>query len=167
MTELTTILTTYGNYILLGNVALSLLLFIMLIVTISKLGNMKRKYNRFMKGENGESLENAIMKKMDQFSRLESDTRENKENIDFLNKKINQTYQKTGIVKYDAFNEMGGQLSFVLALLDNDNNGVVFNSMHGREGCYNYIKEIVKGESYIVLGEEEKKALEIAKNARS
>lgn len=54
-------------------------------------------------------------------------------------------YQKIGIVRYDAFQEMGGNLSFVLTMLDENNNGWVFNAMHSREGCYTYIKEIVKG----------------------
>ena len=67
--------------------------------------------------------------------------------------------QKVGILRYDAFNEMGGNLSFALTLLDGNNNGCIINSMHSREGCYNYIKEIVKGESYIELSEEESESL--------
>ena len=63
--------------------------------------------------------------------------------------------------------EMGGKLSFALAMLDKDNNGFVLNAIHSREGCYTYIKEIVKGESYIVLGEEEKEALRQAVNAHN
>ena len=62
----------------------------------------------------------------------------------------------------DAFNEMGGNLSFALTLLDGENSGFIINSMHSREGCYNYIKEIVKGASYIELSEEEAESLERA-----
>jgi hypothetical protein len=70
------------------------------------------------------------------------------------------TYQKVGVVKYDAFKEMGGKLSFVLALLDKSNNGILLNSVHSsREGCYTYLKEIIKGESFLELSEDEKKAL--------
>jgi hypothetical protein len=50
-------------------------------------------------------------------------------------------------------------MSFALAMLDMNNTGFVINAIHSKEGCYTYIKEIVKGESYIVLGEEEKEAL--------
>ena len=75
-----------------------------------------------------------------------------------------KVYSKTGIIKYDAFNEMGGKLSFALALLDNTNNVFIINAIHSHEGCYTYIKEIVNGESYITLGEEEKKALANAIN---
>ena len=66
-------------------------------------------------------------------------------------------YQKVGIVKYDAFHEMGGELSFALTMLDENNNGWIFNAMHSREGCYTYIKEVVNGESYIELSSEEKR----------
>jgi hypothetical protein len=71
-------------------------------------------------------------------------------------------FQKVGILKYDAFHEMGGKLSFALTLLDGNDSGYINNSMHSREGCYNYIKEIVKGESYIELSEEEMESLEKA-----
>ena len=50
-------------------------------------------------------------------------------------------------------------MSFALAMLDMNNTGFVINAIHSKEGCYTYIKEIVKGESYIVLGQEEKDAL--------
>ena len=63
------------------------------------------------------------------------------------------------LVKYDAFNEMGGKLSFSLAMLDVKNNGFIINAMHTREGCYTYIKEIIDGNSVIVLSGEEQEAL--------
>ena len=72
------------------------------------------------------------------------------------------TFQKVGLVKYDAFNEMGGKLSFSLALLNETNDGFIINAMHSREGCYTYIKEIMDGNSIIVLAEEEKEALDMA-----
>ena len=75
---------------------------------------------------------------------------------------LDNTYQKVGLVKYDAFNEMGGKLSFSLALLNRKNNGFIINAMHSREGCYTYIKEIIVGNSVIMLAEEEKEALEMA-----
>ena len=68
-------------------------------------------------------------------------------------------------MKYDAFKEMGGKLSFALAMLDKENNGFVMNAIHSSDGCYTYVKEIVKGESYVVLGEEEKEALRQAVNS--
>ena len=75
---------------------------------------------------------------------------------------IEEACQKLGLVKYDAFNQMGGQLSFSLALLDENNNGFIINSVHSTEGCYSYTKEIKNGECKISLGQEEAEALAIA-----
>ena len=75
---------------------------------------------------------------------------------------VDRNFQRVGIVKYDAFNEMGGKLSFAIAMLDGNNSGWIINAMHSREGCYTYIKEIIKGESYIELAEEEAEALDKA-----
>ena len=75
---------------------------------------------------------------------------------------MKSTFQKVGLVKYDAFHEMGGKLSFSLALLNESNDGFVMNAVHSREGCYTYIKEIIDGNSIIVLADEEKEALEMA-----
>ena len=115
-----------------------------------------------MKGKNGKSLEKIIFKRFEKLEEVYAAVEENRNEIDKIYKKMESHYQKVGIVKYDAFHEMGGNLSFVLTMLDENNNGWIFNAMHSREGCYTYIKEIVKGESYIELGEEERQCLEKA-----
>lgn len=76
---------------------------------------------------------------------------------------IRHSVHKYGIVKYDAFDDVGGKLSFVLALLDDMDSGFVLNAVHSRENCFLYIKEIVRGESYIMLSNEEVEALRIAR----
>ena len=85
------------------------------------------------------------------------------ENVDQIYKQIKAisgqlttAYQKIGLVKYDAFKEIGGKLSFVLVLLTEDNNGFILNSMHST-------KEVVNGEAFVILSEEEQQALEEAK----
>ena len=76
--------------------------------------------------------------------------------------KMQLTFQKVGVNKYDAFHEMGGKLSFALCMLDKKDNGYVVNVMHSNDGCFAYIKEIVNGKSYIELGKEEEKAVKQA-----
>ena len=76
------------------------------------------------------------------------------------------TMNKYGIIKYDAFDDVGGKLSFALAMLDKNDTGIVLNAVHSRDNCFLYIKEIMKGESYIMLSEEEVEALRIAKASR-
>ena len=85
-----------------------------------------------------------------------------KDLVKSMNKKLRASYQKTGIVRYNAFKGMGGNLSFVLALLDDNNSGFILNSVHSREGCYLYLKDVDKGQTDTILGSEEKEALEQA-----
>ena len=66
--------------------------------------------------------------------------------------------------KYDAFDDVGGKLSFALALLDKENTGLILNAVHSRDNCFLYLKEIVKGESYVMLSQEEVEALRKAVN---
>ena len=66
------------------------------------------------------------------------------------------------MIKYDAFNQMGGKLSFALALLNEENDGVVLNSVHSPEGNFTYVKEILEGKSELELAVEEKQALDRA-----
>lgn len=141
---------------------LCIILFVLVIVLNIKLGKLSEKYEEFMKGKDMESMEELVMKRFGEMDKMLEDTNKNLKDIEMLFENMKSVVQKTGIVKYDAFNEMGGKLSFALAMLDGKNTGFVLNAMHSREGCYTYIKEIIKGESYIPLGAEEKKALEQA-----
>lgn len=123
---------------------------------------MQAKYQIFMRGKGGKSLEKGFLEQFKTVEKLERAVKQNTRDIDTIYKRMKTHYQKIGIVRYDAFQEMGGNLSFVLTMLDENNNGWVFNAMHSREGCYTYIKEIVKGESYMELGEEERESLKKA-----
>ena len=126
-----------------------------------------KKYKMFMRGLDGASLERAFAARFNQMDLLEENSRNHMEEIRKIKEVQNITLNKVAIVKYDAFKEMGGKLSFALAMLDKENNGFVMNAIHSSDGCYTYVKEIVKGESYVVLGEEEKEALRQAVNSHN
>ena len=113
-------------------------------------------------GKDGRSLEQDIVSLYEDNKYLKNSTEKNQKDIRTLFKNMEGAYQKMGLVKYDAFHQMGGQLSFCLALLDENNNGFIINSVHSTEGCYSYTKEIKRGESSIDLGKEEAEALAIA-----
>ena len=150
------------TYLFIVSYALILILIIMVIVQAVKLSKLSKKYKKFMSGKNAKSLEKDIIGLYEDNRFIKASTEKNKSDIRFLYKKLASTFQKVGIVKYDAFNEMGGKLSFAVAMLDNDNSGWILNAMHSREGCYTYIKEIIDGNSIIALAEEEKEALDMA-----
>ncbi len=139
-----------------------LILLILNIVNMCFISKLKRKYNKFMQGKNAKSLESEIIALFDDNKFIKSAVDKNKKDISTLYHKLESTFQKIGIIKYDAFNQMGGKLSFCLALLDENNNGFILNSVHSTEGCYSYTKEIENGECKISLGEEESNALNMA-----
>lgn len=148
-------------------ILMMIMIIILLVLQIKnsfKLNRFMKKYKSFMKGKDGISLEKTILRNINDIDMLMESSKNHMEEIRQLKEIQLHTLNKTAIVKYDAFKEMGGKLSFALAMLDQENSGFVMNAIHSREGCYTYIKEIVKGESYIVLGEEEKEALRQAVN---
>lgn len=153
------------GYLLIGMAVVILILLIVLIVLIVQIKNVKklnRRMDKFLLGKDGMSLEDDINLLFEDNKFLKGIVDKNKKDIRTLYKNMESAYQKMGLVKYDAFNQMGGQLSFSLALLDENNNGFIINSVHSTEGCYSYTKEIKLGESALSLGTEEAEALAIA-----
>lgn len=156
----------FGNfdltYLFIGAFAAIVILLIIIIVLCIHFGKLSKKYKKFMGGKNAKSLEKDIMGLYEDNRLIKASMEKNRKDIENLYRKLEGTFQKVGIVKYDAFDQMGGQLSFSLALLDENDNGFILNSVHSTEGCYSYTKEIKNGLCDISLGDEEKKALDIA-----
>ena len=146
-------------YVVIGLLVITIAAIVLAIVAICKSASMMKKYEMMMEGSDGKNMEKMVRKYTDDIINLQKTSEDNTEAIKDIYEKMQLTFQKVGVNKYDAFHEMGGKLSFALAMLDNSNNGYVINSMHNREGCYTYVKEIIKGESLIPLGDEESKAL--------
>lgn len=152
------------SYIILGLAILTITLLIFIIILIVKQRKLNKKYLKFMQGSNGNNLEAIIIERFTEIDNLKADSISIHNELSKINENLLTTVQKIGIIKYDAFMEMGGKLSFVLALLDQNNDGFILNSVHSsREGCYTYLKEIIKGESFLELSGEEKTALNQAK----
>jgi hypothetical protein len=153
------------GFLLIGMIVLLILaivLLVLLILQIKKVNQLKKRLDHFVQGKDGASLEQEITGVIEDNRFLKNTAEQNKKDIRTLYKRMETAYQKMGLVKYDAFQQMGGQLSFSLALLDENNNGFIINSVHSTEGCYSYTKEIRNGESAISLGTEEAEALAIA-----
>jgi hypothetical protein len=157
------ILGKYSDYVIIGLAVLTVILLILYIVNIVQMSKLKKKYRIFMSGKSARNLEKTLIERLDQIDNLLEANAENERNIKRLFSNMKFTFQKVGLVKYDAFNEMGGKLSFSLALLNETDDGFVMNAVHSREGCYTYVKEIIAGNSIIVLSPEEKEALDIAR----
>ena len=149
-------------YILLGLMVLCAVLLILVITQMIKLRHLNRKYDYFMRGKDAETMEDMILDELDEIKNLKAENRAAKDSIRTLNRTFRSSFQKFGVVRYNAFEGMGGTLSFAIALLDYTNTGFVLNCMHSRNGCYLYLKEVDAGRTEVVLGNEEKEALEQA-----
>ena len=130
-------------------IALGVITLLLMIMTVICIMQTSRLYRRYLNLS-------------DEIKELKSQDRANKDVMRTLSKNVKGSYQKFGMVKYNAFKGMGGNLSFAFAMLDQNNTGFILNSVHSREGCYLYIKDIEKGETETLLGSEEKEALERA-----
>ncbi len=150
------------QYLLIGLSIIVLVLIGLVVGLFVKYKRIDRAYAEFMKGRNGVNLEDIIMDIEEDVRKLEGEDEQNKEAIRLLNKMLRASLQKFGIVHYNAFKGLGGNLSFAVALLDYTNSGFILNSVHSREGCYVYVKAVDCGKTDILLGNEEQQALEMA-----
>lgn len=139
-----------------------IVLLVLLILQNSKMRRLKQTYERFMTGRNAKSLEQSMVKLFEDVNKLKLYANKHEKRLKVIYDKVRSCYQKSSIIKYDAFSEMGGELSFVIAMLDEDDNGYIINSVHSTNSCYIYTKEIKNGQSFIDLGKEEQEALDKA-----
>lgn len=153
---------SYVAIALAATMFVTLITLILSIISLVKTSKMKKRYRQFMAGSDGTSIEKLIKSNLKDVKEIKTATIKNSEAVEDIYNKLETVFCKVGINKYDAFHEMGGKLSFALCMLDRRNDGYLINVMHSNNGCFAYIKEIIGGESYIELGEEEKKALDTA-----
>lgn len=142
---------------------LEIVLLLAILSMSMRVRRLNARYTSFMKGQDGISLEKDLARKMARIEKYAKSLGSLDSSIEGLTNIVRNSTHKYGIVKYDAFDDVGGKLSFTLALLDDSDTGFVLNSVHSKENSFLYIKEIVKGESYIMLSAEEVEALRIAK----
>lgn len=154
-------------YILIFIFLILIILCIFLVSLNMKYNRLKRSYSRFMRGSDGKTLEENIGKHLEKMENIEKFAEQNEKELRSLKESISSSIQKTGLVQYDAFHEMGGKLSFAFTILDGEDNGWILNAMHNRDGCYIYIKEIINGECHTELAEEEAESLEKAMDSNS
>ena len=144
------------------NFILILLLFIMNLSNKAKIRKLRAKYNKFMNGLSNASIEDILE---DCIFKINGSIEKNKELEYQLNEvKRNMYYcvQKVGVVRYNAFDNVGSDLSFSIALLNNNDDGLVLSSLYSRESSNTYAKPIVRGKCRYALSAEELKAIDIA-----
>lgn len=149
-------------------VIISLILnFIFIILTMllnMTTTNLKNKYKRLTKGTTGKNIENILMDYIEKADDVEKKLSAAFNEIENLNNRFSFCVQKIGVIRYNAFENTGSDLSYSIALLNESNDGVVLTGIHGRAETVSFAKPIINGESSYNLSAEEIQALDRAKD---
>lgn len=166
--DILNIVSDYTNVILIGVSIISVILLIGLIVLSVKFNSLNKKYQYFMGGKKDKPIEALLIDYIDKVIQVENENQKIIEECNRMKKNIKSCIQKAGIVRYNAFGDVGGELSYAIALLDDYDDGIIINGIHSREVSYTYAKPIEKGKSIHALSAEELQALQTAqiKNQR-
>lgn len=154
------------DYFFIAVILILILLFILYIINIVKLLKIKKEYKNFMKKiGNGDNIQESLEKYIDELELVKKENNKLKNYCEKLDDKVAKCTQKIGLVRYSAFKDTGSDLSFTLALLDEENSGVVLNGIYSMEMSNIFSKPVEKGTSTYTLSEEEKQAINKAINS--
>ena len=150
-------------YIILG---INLLLFILYIINVITLKKINKNYKNFMKKiGNGNNIDEVLKNYIDKVEEVQNKNNEIIAYCEKLSNEISVCIKKVGMVRYSAFKDTGSDLSFALALLNDNKDGVILNGIYSREMSNIYAKQVKNGKCNNKLSEEEAQALEIAVNS--
>ena len=142
---------------------INIILFILYITNVIYMKKIKKEYHSFIqKLGNGNNIEDILKQQLSKLEELDSKNQELYAFCKDINQNMKKCIQKVGIIRYSAFKDVGSDLSFAVALLDEENSGIVFNGVYSSEASNIYAKPIIKGESKYRITEEEKQAIQIA-----
>ena len=150
----------------LGLALIQIVTFVLLLVTWINYRGVRKQQKRLLKGMTRDSLEQLLSRFSDRLHSLERDVDEAAIQMDALKNIVQGVKGKVGLVRYNALSEQGSNLSFSIAIVDEELNGVVITSLYGRSQSYTYAKPLVNGTSEYALSDEEKKAISVARGAR-
>lgn len=166
MEDLISNLGNYLPYIVIGMGIIILLLLILIIVLWRAVSKLENKYRRMMRGTTTKNLEELINSKLDEVEKAADAANTAAKACDELKVEINGCVQKVGIMRYKAFEDVGSDLSFSIAMLDGHNDGIIITGLYGRHDSTTYAKPVDKGISRYELSEEEAHVLKEAMNSK-
>ena len=140
--------------------SINIAILILFILNYIKTNKMRKYFYTFSKKlGKGENISEMLKEYIKRTEKIENENEEIKDFLLKLNNRTQLCFQKTGMVRYNAFKDTGSNLSFALAILDNENNGIVLNGIYARDVSNIYAKPVVKGKSEYKLSEEEEEAI--------
>ncbi len=162
MNELVEMMSMYAPILLIALTIGWVFLLILCILNNRKIGKLQEKYNFFMGKGEPKQIEELLVEHIQKVHEVAASQSQMMDRCNSIEKNLQQCTQKMGIIRYNPFDEMGGDLCFAIALLDDQDNGVVLNGIYSREGSYTYAKPIEGGKSKYTLSAEEVQALDMA-----
>lgn len=148
-------------------IVLVIALLVYCVILHIRLGSLKKKYDFFMQGDNGASLERKLSVEVSEIRDAAKGLETMMTEQAAIRNIQSNTIQKIGFIKYNAFENIGNDLSFALTLLDGNNNGICISSIYGRNESRIFSKPIVKGKSLVSLSQEELESLNEALGERT
>jgi hypothetical protein len=156
------IIDTYLPFILAAMAIIIVILFIMVVVSLKSISRLENKYRKLSRGIENKNMEEIINGYLDKVEEVEKEGNEIKALYDTMDQKLKGCLQKVSVVRYRAFEDVGSDLSFSVAALDERNNGFVLTGLFGRNESTTYAKPIDRGISRYDLSSEEKQVLKEA-----
>ena len=161
MQEIIDFLSANMVYMIIGLIATSFLFLTLIIILFAKNRKLKNRYNEFMKGSEVD-IETLLRESIERSADIQDSYKYIRDSIDSIQTQLKNCVQKVGIVRYNAVSGVGSDLCFAVALLDEEDTGVVINGIYTRDGSYTYAKEVTLGSSKHILSDEEKEAIKRA-----
>ena len=167
MESIINIINQYSVFIIMGLSVITLLLFIISIILFSSVKKLEKKYKKMMRGVNNKNLEKALNDNLDNIEKALNKSKEAINECNNISDKLKGCVNKVAIMRYKAFEDVGSDLSFSIAILDSYNDGVIITGIYSRHDSTTYAKPIDKGISRYELSEEELHVLNEAINSKN
>lgn len=144
---------------------LIIVLFLMNLSNRAKIKRLRAKYNKFMNGLSDRNIEQLLDDCIDYVNEVNKKNREIENHINHIERNLLQCVQKVGIVRFNAFENVGSDLSFSIAMLDANDNGIVVSGIYARDSSSTYAKPVMGGKSRYVMSGEEIQAIDVARKS--
>lgn len=132
----------YSIFIILGLMITTIILFFIVIVQSKAINRLEKRYRKFMRGVDNKNLEELISTYLDKVDKASEECQYVKELYKSLEDRLNLCIQKVAIIRYRAFEDVGSDLSFSVALLDHKDSGIIITGIYGRNESTTYAKPI-------------------------
>lgn len=160
---------TSALFVLENIVPITIILFVLFVISAAlsiialvRLGRLQSLYESFLGGSSKNTIEALLLDYVGKVNKVESLYDTLSADITKIDEKTASCLQKVGMVRYNPFPDVGGNLSYALAILNERDDGILINSLYNRDGSYAYGKPVLGGHCDYTLSKEEQEALEIA-----